>query len=58
MTSSSPRQPQVAAWRSLLLRELRIGLPICVGVALFLTVVFHDSFSINLVFSLCIGFSI
>ncbi|MFT3817422.1 MAG: histidine kinase [Rubrivivax sp.] len=38
--------------------ELKIGVPLCTGVALFLTAVFNDSFAINLAFSLCIGLSI
>ncbi|MCK6426556.1 MAG: histidine kinase [Burkholderiaceae bacterium] len=45
-------------WTGVLWRELRIGVPLCAGVALFLTVVFHDPFGLNLAYSLCIGLSI
>ena len=38
--------------------ELRVGLPLCVGVAAFLAVLFGDPFLSNLVYSLCIGLSI
>ncbi len=38
--------------------ELRIGLPLCLGIAVFISVVFRDSFWLNLVYSLCIGLSI
>ena len=40
-----------------LLRELRIGLPISLGIAVFLSLMFGD-FWLNLVYSLCIGLCI
>ena len=49
---------EAETWRQVLLRELRIGIPLCLGVALFLTAVFHDPFHLNLVYSLCIGLTI
>ena len=38
--------------------ELRVGLPLCLGVAVFLSAVFGDSLLVNLVYSLCIGLTI
>jgi hypothetical protein len=67
MMSPVPRhgisaQARLAAWKTspllVIAHELKIGLPLCTGVALFLTAVFNESFTINLVFSLCIGLSI
>ena len=65
MPSLPPLRPQDAlcsaeadTWRLVLLREIRIGIPLCLGVALFLTAVFHDPFHLNLVYSLCIGLTI
>ena len=53
---------RLQAWRESPLRliayELKIGLPLCSAIALFLTIVFNDSFLDNLVFSLCIGLMI
>lgn len=39
-------------------QELRLGIPLCLGVALFLTAVFRDGFWINALYSLCIGLTI
>ncbi len=67
MTRPVPRHALSARARLLALKaaplqviahELKIGVPLCTGVALFLTAVFGDSFVDNLVFSLCIGLSI
>ncbi|WP_088281968.1 sensor histidine kinase [Ideonella sp. A 288] len=46
----APRTPLQFLWT-----ELRIGVPLCVGVAAFLSVLFGDSFGNMLVYSLCIG---
>ncbi len=56
-TSDSPPAPRTPLLR-LLWEELRIGLPLCLGVALFLSVAFGDPFLPNLAYSLCIGLSI
>ena len=55
-------QARLAAFKAspllVIAHELKIGVPLCTAVALFLTVVFDDAFAVNLVFSLCIGLSI
>ncbi len=50
--------PKPVSLPRLLWEELRIGLPLCFGVALFLSVIFRDPFAPNLIYSLCIGLSI
>ena len=42
----------------LLWHELRVGLPLCFGIATLLSLALHDSFASNLAYSLCIGLTI
>jgi signal transduction histidine kinase len=57
---SSPPAPGHGRRRllDLLWSELRVALFLCLGVALFLTLTLGGAFTINLVYSLCIGLSI
>jgi len=57
-TPAGGRPP--APWRALswLWHELRIGVPIAVVAAVFISTMFHDPFVDTLVYSLCIGLSI
>jgi signal transduction histidine kinase len=53
----APRLPRWAATAVSLLRQLAIGVAVCLVVAVFLSVTFNDPFARVLVFSLCIGLS-
>jgi len=52
---SAPGRWRVLQW---LWHELRIGLPIALIAAVFISTMFHDSFVRTLIYSLCIGLSI
>lgn len=51
---TSPTAQPFTLWRWLW-EEERVGIPLCVGVAVFLTLVFRGGFVDNLIYSLCIG---
>ena len=57
-TERSPPRPRGASHAAVaVLRQLALGVAVCVAVALFLSVAFNDPFPRVLVFSLCIGLS-
>jgi hypothetical protein len=59
--ANAPATPPETPWRAALrglAGQLRVGIPLCTVVAVFMTLVFSDPFGRTLVFSLCIGLSI
>ena len=58
MQLTSPSAPVREPLWLILWHELRVGLPLCIAIAAFLSVLFGDPFVNNLVYSLCIGASI